>query len=260
MTADQGEALTQSAPASQERTRPFRAFGAMELGVVFQPIVSIATGRQFAVEALARCNRAGLEDPAVLFHNAVQDGTVGRLGRAVREVAFSRCRGVPLFVNLHPAELSSRWLVRPDDPLAFHDHDVYLEITESAVFKHFGLCMGVLKEVCSRTGARLVIDDFGAGYSNLSRVADLEPQVVKLDQELIRGLDKSPRRQILVASVVRLCMELGATVVAEGIETVDELAAARDAGAQYAQGYLLARPGWPIPGVKWPAGQWPAER
>ncbi len=110
----------------------------------------------------------------------------------------------------------------------------------------------MLREVCSRASAFLVVDDLGAGYSNLKIIADLEPKVVKLDRQLVQDLDKKPRQQKLVAFTVSLCNELGAAVVAEGIETRDELKAVVDSGAQYGQGYLLARPAFPMPAVNWP--------
>jgi EAL domain-containing protein (putative c-di-GMP-specific phosphodiesterase class I) len=158
-------------------------------------------------------------------------------------------------VNLHPNELEEGWLVRPDDPIFSHDHDVYLEITESAPLTHFELCTSVLREVCSRASAYLVVDDLGAGYSNLKIIADLEPKVVKLDRQLVQDLGSKPRQQKLVSFTVNLCNQLGAAVVAEGIETYDELKAVVDCGAQYGQGYLLARPGFPIPTVNWPIGE-----
>jgi EAL domain-containing protein (putative c-di-GMP-specific phosphodiesterase class I) len=229
-----------------------RQLSVADMNVVFQPIVDVSTGEQHAVEALARCKRGVFSDPVVLFKQAVADRSVGYLGRVIREVAFSRCAGTVAYVNIHPGELSSRWLVRPDDPLNFHDVDVYLEITETAAFQYFDQCQSVLREVCSRTGAFLVIDDFGAGYSNLKRVIDLEPAIVKLDRELISGMDMNHRQQELVRYVVELCQGLGARVVAEGIETVDELKAVRDVGVHYAQGYLLARPAYPMPEVTWP--------
>jgi EAL domain-containing protein (putative c-di-GMP-specific phosphodiesterase class I) len=98
----------------------------------------------------------------------------------------------------------------------------------------------------------LVVDDLGAGYSNLKRIIDLEPRVVKLDRELIVGIDKSQRQQRLVANVVRLCCDLDATVVAEGIETSSEFDALRDTGVHYGQGFLFARPQFPLPAVSWP--------
>jgi EAL domain-containing protein (putative c-di-GMP-specific phosphodiesterase class I) len=225
-----------------------------DLSVVFQPIVRLDTGKLFAYEALVRCRVPGFS-PTVLFEHALSEHSTGRLGRSIREIAVPLCNGTPLFVNLHPSELEEGWLVRPDDPIVSHDHDVYLEITETAPLTHFDLCLSVLREVCSRVGAHLVVDDFGAGYSNLKHISDLEPRVVKLDRNLIEGLDRKPRQQKLVAATVRLCFELGALVVAEGIETPDEYMAVRDCGAQCGQGYLFARPSFPLPRVKWPPRQ-----
>lgn len=232
--------------------RSTRLITTADLDVVFQPIVDVQTGESFAQEALVRCKWPEYKNPAVLFERAVEERATGRLGRPIRDVTFARGVGHRLFINVHPDELSSRWLVRPDDPLNYHEGDVYLEITESAAIDCFDLCRGVLAEICSRSRVYLVVDDFGAGHSNLKRVLDLEPSVVKLDRELISNLDKNPRQQILVKSVVEICKDLGATVVAEGIETREEFECVRDAGADYAQGYLLARPAYPIPAVTWP--------
>jgi len=225
-----------------------------EMKVAFQPIVDVATGRTFAVEALARCQRPGLESPLVLFNRATDEQAQGRLGRLIRQVAFTACADLPLFVNVHPDELNEHWLIQPDDPLGFHEKPVFLEITEGAAFTHFDLCSKVLMELCARTGAYLVVDDFGAGYSNIQRILDLEPAVVKLDLALIRKIDEKPRQQAVVRHMVALCADLGCKVVAEGIETLDELLTIRDLGVHYAQGYFLARPAFSPPDVAWPAG------
>ena len=124
--------------------RSTRLITAQDLDVVFQPIVSIATGKIFAQEALVRCKWPEYTNPSKLFERAVQEKAAGRLGRPIRDVAFARGTGWRLFVNVHPDELSSRWLVRPDDPLNYHDAEVYLEITESAAFEYFDLCRSVL--------------------------------------------------------------------------------------------------------------------
>ncbi len=221
------------------------------MSVLFQPIVHLATGRVWAVEALARCSRPHFKDPQALFRAAVEQGATGRLGRLIREVAFEGCQRHRVFVNVHPHELSSRWLVRTDDPLCFHDADVYLEVTETAAFEFFDLCRSVLREVCTRTGAHLVLDDLGAGYSNLARFIELEPEVVKLDRALVSDIHRDRRKQVMVRHLASLCRELGARVVAEGIETEDELSAIIDAGVEYGQGYFLARPAFPIPEVHW---------
>jgi EAL domain-containing protein (putative c-di-GMP-specific phosphodiesterase class I) len=225
-----------------------------DLDVVFQPIVDLQTGATFAHEALTRCKWPEFKNPLVLFEHAEAEQACGQLGRKIRQVAFARCSEA-LFVNVHAHELSDGWLVRPDDPLFFHDQGVYLEITESAAFNYFGLCAGVLKEICSRGGVHLVVDDLGAGYSNLKRIVELEPHVVKLDIALVRGIESSPRQRILVRQVVSLCVELGAKVVAEGIETADELSAVIDSGAHYGQGYFFAKPAYPPPQANWPGSR-----
>ena len=228
------------------------AIGPEDLNVLFQPIVDLDTRLSFANEALVRCSAPGLESPPVLFEHAVSHNYCGRLGRLIREQAVPRSSGMPLFVNIHPVELSERWLVRPDDPIFSHDHDIYLEITESVPLTHFELCASVLAEVRERGHVHLVVDDLGAGYSNLMRIVELRPSVVKLDIELVKDLDKNSRQRALVKSIVDMCRDQGASVVAEGIETEAELDAVINCGVQFGQGFLLARPAYPIPPVTWP--------
>ncbi len=221
-----------------------------DLSVVFQPIVHADTFAIFAYEALLRCKVPQFASPPVLFEHALQQKCVGRLGRMIREVAFPNCANSPLFVNVHPRELEERWIVQPDDPMYFHNHTVYVEITESVPMTHFALCRDVLRELRSQAGVHLVVDDLGAGYSNLNRIADLEPAVVKLDKALIQDIAIRMRTHKLVSNVVRLCVDLGAKVVAEGIETLDVALALRDAGVHMFQGFYFARPGFPLPTIE----------
>jgi len=242
-----------SEPNGRDSFFAFRHLVAPEdLSVVFQPIVDMRDGSLFAHEALVRCSIPELASPTVLFERAVTAGCVGRLGRMIRDIAVPLSNGRAVFINVHPQELQEGWLVRPDDPIYSHDAEVFLEVTESVPLTHYALCLSVLREVRNRGGIQLVVDDLGAGYSNLKRISDLEPQVVKLDRDLIMGVDRNPRQRQLVTSVVRLCNDLRALVVAEGIETEDELSALRDTGAHYGQGYLFARPAYPMPPVTWP--------
>lgn len=215
----------------------------------FQPIVRLSTGELFAYEALARCRLPHLSGPSRLFEEAERAGCCGRVGRIVRDVAFSHVSGTPLFVNVHPSELNGPWLVRPDDPIGFHDAEVFLEVTESAALGRPDITMRVLREVCSRVKARLVVDDLGAGHADIFRVLDLEPDVVKVDRALVTGLHEDVAKQKRLDYFVDLCTELGALVVVEGVETEEELRAVRDTGAPYVQGYLLGRPSFPPPPV-----------
>jgi EAL domain-containing protein (putative c-di-GMP-specific phosphodiesterase class I) len=236
--------------ASRKSVNAIRALVAAEdLSVVFQPIVSLDPIRIFAYEALVRCRVPELKNPTVLFERAVATGCTGRLGRMIRDAAMPLCSGMPVFVNVHPAELQEPWLLRPDDAMFQHDHDVYVEITEAVPFMHFELCHHVLRELRSRAQMHLVVDDLGAGYSNLKSIADLEPKVVKIDREVIAGVKRGSRQQTLVRAIVRLCHDLGAEVVAEGIETAEELDVLRQAGVRLAQGYLFARPAFPLPEI-----------
>ncbi len=243
------------APAARDRDS-MMALGSVveadDLSVVFQPIVDMATGELFAHEALVRCRVPKLKNPLKLFEVAVEKSFAGRLGRMIREIAVPLSSGLPVFLNVHPQELHEAWLVRPDDPIFTHDHDVFLEVTESVPLTHFELCLSVLQELRTRGGVHLVVDDLGAGYSNLKSIADLEPRVVKLDRDLVAGLDRRPRQWQLVRSVVSLCRDLDALVVAEGIETPDEYSALCDTGAHLGQGYLFARPAFPMPAITWP--------
>jgi len=239
-------------PSESGPAGTIRSLTTSDIEMVFQPIVELATGTLFAHEALVRCKLPQFAYPPLLFAAAEAEHACGYLGSVIRQQTFQRCPDAALFVNVQPEELSQRWLVRPDDPINFHDREVYLEITESAAFTHHDLCMSVLKELCARSGVHLVVDDYGAGHSNLARILDLNPKIVKLDGALIRGIAQDKRRQLMVRHMVALCSDLGAKVVAECVETLDELKAVADLGVHYAQGFLLARPAFPAPAFDFP--------
>lgn len=223
-----------------------------EMEVHFQPIVDLKKKKIYAYEALARPKRSDFpKGPAEMFEEAARYDLAGALGRIVRGIAVERSSPHPLFLNIHPSELNAHFLVQPDDPIFNHTGDVYLEITEGVPLSHLALCKQVLGEVRGR-GIYLVVDDLGAGYSNLKYIADLHPKVVKLDRELICGLTSETRLHKLVKHIVIMCRDLDAKVVAEGVETEAELEAIRDAGVELAQGYLFARPSFPPPEPEWP--------
>ncbi len=226
------------------------ALSAGDIYVALQPIVNFERRGVFGHEALARCKSPLFKDPRALINEALASAWMGQLGRALRAMAVRSCPGTALFLNLHPAEFDEGWLVRPDDAIFCHDETIYLEITESVPLSHYKHCHGVLREIRGR-GISLAVDDLGAGYSNLKYIADLSPEVVKLDRELIANLRSQTRLHKLVTAIVRLCDVLGAKVVAEGIETIEEMWAVIDTGAHYGQGYLFARPAFPAPMVDW---------
>jgi EAL domain-containing protein (putative c-di-GMP-specific phosphodiesterase class I) len=238
-----------SSPGSSKPERESRipfVLRSGDLSVVYQPIIDFDAGTTFAYEALVRSTSPDFQGPPALFVDAIQASVCGALGRVIRELAVDGCPGYPLFLNIHPNEFGEGWLVQPDDPIFRHEPGVFLEITESVPLSHFEFCRSVLGEIRSK-GVYLAVDDLGAGYSNLKYIADLAPDIVKLDRALVANLHKDRRLRQLVVALVALCKELGAEVVAEGIETFEELNAVRDAGARFGQGFVLAVPAAPPP-------------
>ena len=218
--------------------------------IAFQPVIDLERKRVFGYEALVRSELEGLTRPLDLIGAACGDGSMGKVGRGLRRLAVEGCRSHPLFLNLHPAEFAQPWLVRPDDAIGDHEHDVYLEVTESVPLSHYEHCHSVLKEIRNR-GAKIAIDDLGAGYSNLKYIADLNPEIVKIDRELVKDIRRDTRLHKLVSSIVEMCKQLGARVVAEGIENKTELNAVIDTGACYGQGYYLGRPNGELKPFNW---------
>ncbi len=217
--------------------------------IAFQPVARLPTLEILGYEGLARSTASEYPTPLEMISGAIEESFMGELGRALRKRAVEDCPHFPLFLNIHPAEFDEAWLVRPDDAMTLHEHDVYLEVTESVPISHYRFCHSVLREIRSK-GIRLAVDDLGAGYSNLKYIADLTPEIVKLDRQLVAGLGENARLRALVTAIVRLSHELGAKVVAEGIETADELEAVIETGAHYGQGFFLGRPAAPAPAVR----------
>ena len=209
------------------------------------------TQEVYAYEALARNPSRRFAHPGELFEAAGAVQRCGELGRILREKALKGCPDKCLFLNIHPDEFEDGWLTQPDDPIFNHHHQVYLEITESVPLRYSDVCTSVLKEI-RKHGVKLAVDDLGSGYSNLKYISDLQPEIVKIDRGLIEGLTKGTRLHRLVRSIVNLSVDMGAKVVAEGIEKAEELHAAIDAGVHYAQGFALARPASPPPEPVWP--------
>ena len=220
--------------------------------VCFQPIVDLRSCKAFAYEVLCRPQDGYFRTPIELVTAAARTNRMGPLGRHLRNLGSAQCPDWPIFLNIDPTEFDAPHLVRPDDPIFRHRRQVYLEITEAVPLRFFNQCHGVLAELRTKN-LMLAIDDFGAGFSNLKYITELEPEYVKLDRELVQGAARGNRKFELVKSISLLCHRMGAKVIAEGIETVEELSAVIAGDVDYGQGYLLALPNNPPPPVFWPA-------
>jgi EAL domain-containing protein (putative c-di-GMP-specific phosphodiesterase class I) len=180
-------------------------------------------------------------------------GRLADVGRRVRAEVAASVAAAPadyVFVNLHTRDLLDDELYAAGAPLSRVASRVVLEITER-------VALGAVPDVRDRMAAlralgfRIAIDDLGAGYAGLSSVAELEPEVVKLDMSLVRGMDESETKRRLVASMARVCGELGAAVIAEGVERGPERDALVRSGCDLFQGYLFGRPAAPFAAPCW---------
>ncbi len=215
------------------------------LWMAHQPIVSWQVKKVVAFAELLRSDETSMPDPGALLDAAERLDRIHALGRTIRQRVAGGARLAPeatqVFVNLHARDLLDEQLYEPTAPLSRIAERVVLEITERAPLddvKDLRRRIAALREL----GFRIALDDLGAGYAGLTTFAQLEPEIVKLDMSLIRGLDREPSKRKIVTSMTGLCRELGATVVAEGIETEAERDEAIACGCDLLQGFLFAKP------------------
>jgi EAL domain-containing protein (putative c-di-GMP-specific phosphodiesterase class I) len=216
------------------------------LWMAYQPIVRV-DGRLYGYEALVRTREPALPHPGALFEAAERLGRILELGRTIRDSVAASLATMPaeasVFVNLHPHELIDDALL--DSALTAGARKVVLEVTERAALPDLADVQTRVRALRHR-GFRIAVDDLGAGYAGLTSFATLEPEVVKLDMSLVRGVDAEPIKQRLIGSMAALCKELGILVVAEGVETEAERGTLAGLGCDLLQGFLLGRPG-PLP-------------
>ncbi len=224
------------------------------LWMAYQPIVRAADRTVMGYEALMRSDDPGLPHPGAVLDAAERLARLPELGQLIRERATEPMladeqRGL-LFLNLHPRDLVDEHLVSGRAPLTALAHRTVLEVTERASLDNLSDVRGRVERLRS-LGFRIAVDDLGAGYAGLTSFASLQPDFVKFDMSLIRGVDRDSVRQKLMRSMNDLCVEMGIQTVAEGIETAAERDAVIDAGCHLLQGYRLAKPGRPFPDAAW---------
>ena len=231
------------------------------LAMAFQPIVDVEEERVVAYEALVR-GASGEGAGAVL--NRVTPENRYAFDQQCRVAAIEQAveagivdTGARLSINFLPNAVYSpvaciqltlktaRAVGMPIDRLVF-------EFTENERMTDTAHVANII-ETYHRMGFSTALDDFGAGHAGLGLLAKLQTDVVKLDMELIRGIDASMPRRMIVDGVVRMLDRMNIGVIAEGVETVEEYAALRALGLRYFQGYLFAKPGFrSLPPVTYP--------
>ncbi|AQT81012.1 diguanylate phosphodiesterase [Mycolicibacterium litorale] len=230
-------------PASADERAVIREMVARgDFEVVFQSVHHVTSGAVDKIEALARFACPPFRPDAVIAQ-ATQIGLGVELELAILRRALAMLPQLPddlaLAVNISPsAVLVAPWpeLLADVDPAR-----IVLELTEHDAVEDYDALDEAL-HVCRQRGVRIAVDDVGAGFSTFSHVLELSPDFVKLDQSITRHIDVDDARRRLAHAITEFAEQLGATVIAEGVETQGELDAAAAVGITAAQGYYLSRP------------------
>ncbi|MEO8160128.1 MAG: EAL domain-containing protein [Arenimonas sp.] len=231
------------------------ALAGQGLDVRYQPILRVADGRIAGFEALVRWNHPdrGPISPLEFVGLAEESQLIVPLGEYVFDTA---CRAVQrlqsagfdplpfIAVNVSARQLEHPGLIERVvarvEAAAVPRGCLKVELTESQVLDHALVSTAI--ELCHRHGIRVALDDFGTGFSNLAQMHTLAFDTLKIDQAFSRNMLGDARAMAIVEAIVRMARALGAGIVVEGIETEEMLAALRQLGCDYAQGYLIGRP------------------
>ena len=221
-----------------------------DFSMAFQPIVDAETGSAFAYEALIR--GLGGESAASILGRVSDDNRyafdqrcrVKAIETAVRAGILDS--GARLSINFLPNAVYSpkaciQLTLQTAAATGLPTERLLFEFTENEQMADPDHVANIVRTY-QAMGFGTALDDFGAGHAGLSLLARFQPDVIKLDMELVRGIEASLPRRVIIDGIARMCRELGITVIAEGIETEAEYRALRALGIRYVQGYLLARP------------------
>jgi EAL domain-containing protein (putative c-di-GMP-specific phosphodiesterase class I) len=223
------------------------ASAAPAFSYAFQPIVDTVAREVFSYEALVR---GPANEPALRVLEQVPDDLKHRFDEDSRVRAITLAARIGLQCNLNlnflPRSLELCADAIGNTCKAAADNflplkRIVLEVTEGEVINDHTHFAALLNEYRGM-GIKLAIDDFGAGYSGLNLLAEFQPDHVKIDMNLVRGIEKHGPRQAIVRGIAQVCLDLGIDVIAEGVETLQEFRWFEDHGIRLFQGYLFAKP------------------
>jgi EAL domain-containing protein (putative c-di-GMP-specific phosphodiesterase class I) len=222
-----------------------------QITTVFQPIVDLRTGSIHGFEALSR-GPAGTQQhsPLSLFEAAEATDLVFELDRHCRRRALRTARDLPpphrLFINVVPASMydpdfQGASLIRILEEFGLSPERIVLEVSEQYAIENYTLFVEALQNF-TQIGFSIAVDDIGAGYSGLEKIAHLNPRYLKFDMQLVRDIDRVNVKREMARALKTFADKMDSQIIAEGIETEGEKQACVDLGLHYGQGYLLARP------------------
>lgn len=225
---------------------------------VYQPIANLKTGSIMGYEALSRGpSGSPLYYPSKLFSVAITNNRLLALEQVCREAALTHITALGinqrLFLNMNAevikdqdfrGGLTKALLLRQ----GLNPDQVTFEITERTAITDFDSFSKSLNHYREQ-GYRIAVDDAGAGYSSLEAITTLKPHYIKLDRSIVHNVDKDPLKQAMLDAMSKLSNVIHSKIIAEGIESADELAVLISKGVHYGQGYFLARPSFPLPEI-----------
>ena len=216
------------------------------IGLVAQPIVDLRRSTVVGYELLARFTLPSDKPsfPGRVFQAAAQSGLGPQLETIVVKKALAlaaeRPEGAFVSINIDPAHIAARGVVEVFD--AYQDlSGVVIELTKLGVIEDLEKMRRALGRLRDK-GALIAIADAGAGYAQLKQLVALQPEIVKVDRDLVSGVHKNEANRVLVQMLVELAGRLDAWLLAEGVETESELRALRQLGVPFAQGFFVGRP------------------
>jgi EAL domain-containing protein (putative c-di-GMP-specific phosphodiesterase class I) len=214
-----------------------------QISMVYQPIWNLGADHPAGFECLARFSALPPRSPDKWFTEAFEADLGVLLELTAIGIARIALASLPdqmyVAVNASPCTILSGEL--PEVLHGMPAERIVLEITEHAHVADYDRLLDALQPLRAR-GARLAVDDAGAGYASLQHILQLQPDLIKLDMGLTRNIDLDPARRALAAALVAFARDTGAEIIAEGVETTSELEALRAIGIEKAQGYFLGRP------------------
>jgi EAL domain-containing protein (putative c-di-GMP-specific phosphodiesterase class I) len=234
----------QAAELAEARARIEGLLDSPQPSMVVQPVVELSTDQVVAVEALARFDAVPQRPPDEWFAEAhtVGLGASFELRAVANSLALLEAVPASIAVAMNVGPVAALDPALPDLIAAHDTTRVILELTEHDVVDRYEPLVERLWSL-RRDGVRLSVDDAGAGFSSLRHIMKLAPDFIKLDREFVSGIDLDPVRRALARALLDFARDTGAQVIAEGVETADELAVIREFGIPFAQGFYLARPG-----------------
>lgn len=235
----------------EQRRDFFKVIDAKSLKTVYQPIVSLRTGEVYAYEALSRITDKSVNiSIADMFEIAGESGCLWKLEKICRSLAVENAVGKPentkMFINvdgnvIQDREFISGFTKEYLSKYKLKADEVVFEVTERSYVEDHEILQKIVKHY-GEQGFEIAIDDVGAGYSGLNRINYLRPQYLKIDIGLVHEVHKSKSQKSLVEIMVRHCKNMGYMLIAEGIETQEELKCLIDLGVDLGQGYYIAVP------------------